>query len=61
MTYKELTDYIFSRMQHSDHKMSEQVPDDVADMIKGGERRIDAAEYLKEKCLKEGVGNNGSN
>ncbi|WP_050638849.1 MULTISPECIES: hypothetical protein [Clostridia] len=56
MTYKELTDYIFSRMQHGDHKMSEQVPADVADMIKGGPGHIDPARYVASKCdIKRGV------
>jgi hypothetical protein len=49
MTFRELTDYIYGLMQHGEHSMSEQVPGDVADMIRGGERRIDAAEYLAEK------------
>lgn len=49
MTYGELTDYIFSRMQHGDHKMSEQVPADVADMIRREKEHIDPAEYLAEK------------
>ena len=49
MTFRELTDYIYGLMQHGEHSMSEQVPGHVADMIRGGERRIDAAEYLAEK------------
>ena len=49
MTYRELTDYIISRMQHGEHLMSDQVPADVADMIKGGPEHIDPAGYLADK------------
>lgn len=60
MTYRELTDYIFSRMQHGDHKMSEQVPAAVADMIKGGPGHIDPARYVACKCdIKRGVNAGG--
>lgn len=50
MTYKELTDYIFRRMQYGGHMMSEQVPSAVADMILGTDKHIDALEYLENKC-----------
>lgn len=49
MTYRELTDYIYGLMQHGEHSMSEQVPGDVADMIRGEKEHMDAAEYLAEK------------
>ena len=49
MTFRELTDYIMDVIGSQKHIMSEQVPDDVADMIRGELEHIDPVEYLAEK------------
>lgn len=46
MTFRELVDYILGEIGSQRHKMSDQVPFDVADKIRGEPEHIDPVEYL---------------
>lgn len=56
MTFRELVDYIMGEIGSQRHKMTDQVPLDVSDKIRGGPEHIDPAEYLAGKFnIKERV------
>lgn len=53
MTFKEMVDYIMGEIGSQRHKMSDKVPFNVADKIRGEPEHIDQAEHLADKYNKK--------